>query len=154
MKGRCLNRLTMEPLTPRAGLEPATPRLTAECSAIELSRNGYRNRYTRFFPRCQAKTADRSTVFESGEGGIKRALRALLPGSAKRRQEDGHAQHAFKARLSLTKALLKVKPVDDSTGFRERRRRDLKRTHVRKSSNSKEVWRCSFTCARFVQGKN
>ncbi len=26
---------------PRAGLEPATPRLTAECSAIELSRNGY-----------------------------------------------------------------------------------------------------------------
>ena len=61
-----------------------------------------------------------------GEGGIKRALRALLPGSAKRRQEDGHAQHAFKARLSLTKALLKVKPVDDSTGFRERRRRDLK----------------------------
>ena len=52
-----------------------------------------------------------------GEGGIKRALRALLPGSAKRRQEDGHAQHAFKARLSLTKALLKVKPVDDSTGF-------------------------------------
>ena len=37
-----------------------------------------------------------------------------------------HAQHAFKARLFLTKALLKVKPVDDSTGFRERRRRDLK----------------------------
>ena len=35
----------------------------------------------------------------------------------------------------------------------ERRRKDLKRTHVRKSSNSKEVWRCSFTCARFVQGK-
>ena len=32
-----------------------------------------------------------------------------------------------------------------------RRRRDLKRTRVRKSSNSKEVWRCSFTCARFVQ---
>ena len=63
--------------------------------------------------------------FFRGEGGIKRALRALLPGSAKRRQEDGHAQHAFKARLSLTKALLKVKPVDDSTGFRERRRRDL-----------------------------
>ena len=64
-------------------------------------------------------------LFSRGEGGIKRALRALLPGSAKRRQEDGHAQHAFKARLSLTKALLKVKPVDDSTGFRERRRRDL-----------------------------
>ena len=40
MKGRCLNRLTMEPslLPPRAGLEPATTRLTAECSTIELSR--------------------------------------------------------------------------------------------------------------------
>ena len=49
MKGRCLNRLTMEPKdifhialyekTPRVGLEPTTPRLTAECSTIELSRN-------------------------------------------------------------------------------------------------------------------
>ena len=43
MKGRCLNRLTMEPhspsrLTPRVGLEPTTTRLTAECSAIELLR--------------------------------------------------------------------------------------------------------------------
>ena len=53
MKGRCLNRLTMEPLiyymsrlrkisqnrkTPRVGLEPTTTRLTAECSTIELSR--------------------------------------------------------------------------------------------------------------------
>ena len=41
VKGRCLNRLTTEPdfnLTPRAGLEPATLRLTAECSTIELSR--------------------------------------------------------------------------------------------------------------------
>ena len=47
--------------------------------------------------------------FFRGEGGIKRALRALLPGSAKRRQEDGHAQHAFKARLSLTKTHSKSK---------------------------------------------
>ena len=57
VKGRCLNRLTTEPYshsfsllsgnrplyvtapaTPRAGLEPATTRLTAECSTIELSR--------------------------------------------------------------------------------------------------------------------
>ena len=43
MKGRCLNRLTMEPhrhlrRTPRVGLEPTTTRLTAECSTIELSR--------------------------------------------------------------------------------------------------------------------
>ena len=50
VKGRCLNRLTMEPkkkisdngfaprLTPRVGLEPTTTRLTAECSTIELSR--------------------------------------------------------------------------------------------------------------------
>ena len=61
-----------------------------------------------------------------GEGGIERALRAMLPGFAVRRQEDAAVRStAFKARLSLTKALLKVKPVDDSTGFRERRRRDL-----------------------------
>ena len=52
VKGRCLNRLTMEPhlfaflrlsvslvLAPRVGLEPTTTRLTAECSTIELSRN-------------------------------------------------------------------------------------------------------------------
>ena len=42
VKGRCLNRLTMEPKkkkTPRVGLEPTTTRLTAECSTIELSRN-------------------------------------------------------------------------------------------------------------------
>ena len=44
VKGRCLNRLTMEPhrhlrRTPRVGLEPTTTRLTAECSTIELSRN-------------------------------------------------------------------------------------------------------------------
>ena len=43
VKGRCLNRLTMEPgsftntllqskKTPRVGLEPTTTRLTAECS--------------------------------------------------------------------------------------------------------------------------
>ena len=58
VKGRCLNRLTTEPyshsfsycsgknllllhilpIAPRAGLEPATTRLTAECSTIELSR--------------------------------------------------------------------------------------------------------------------
>ena len=48
MKGRCLNRLTKEPhyvqlyiyktQTPRVGLEPTTPRLTAVCSTIELSR--------------------------------------------------------------------------------------------------------------------
>ena len=48
VKGRCLNRLTMEPYlsslfssyekTPRVGLEPTTLRLTAECSTIELSR--------------------------------------------------------------------------------------------------------------------
>ena len=75
--------------------------------------------------RFRAKKESLTGSLFRGEGGIKRALRALLPGSAKRRQEDGHAQHAFKARLSLTKALLKVKPVDDSTGFRERRRRDL-----------------------------
>ena len=46
VKGRCLNRLTKEPYiiykkTPRVGLEPTTPRLTAECSAIELSRNTF-----------------------------------------------------------------------------------------------------------------
>ena len=48
VKGRCLNRLTTEPdfkLTPRAGLEPATLRLTAECSTIELSRN-VKNKWT------------------------------------------------------------------------------------------------------------
>ena len=40
VKGRCLNRLTMEPKkAPRVGLEPTTLRLTAECSTIELSRN-------------------------------------------------------------------------------------------------------------------
>ena len=43
VKGRCLNRLTTEPVkfkkTPRVGLEPTTLRLTAECSTIELSRN-------------------------------------------------------------------------------------------------------------------
>ena len=51
VKGRCLNRLTTEPdyqrnrLAPRAGLEPATPRLTAACSTIELSRqNGLKRR--------------------------------------------------------------------------------------------------------------
>ncbi len=52
VKGRCLNRLTMEPYAfpavliipwvftqaPRVGLEPTTTRLTAECSTIELSR--------------------------------------------------------------------------------------------------------------------
>ena len=39
VKGRCLNPLTNGPYkTPRAGLEPATLRLTAGCSAIELSR--------------------------------------------------------------------------------------------------------------------
>ena len=49
VKGRCLNRLTTEPRiirhsifsyrkTPRVGLEPTTPRLTAACSTIELSR--------------------------------------------------------------------------------------------------------------------
>ena len=46
VKGRCLNRLTKEPhifrplgaWTPRVGLEPTTPRLTAVCSTIELSR--------------------------------------------------------------------------------------------------------------------
>ena len=44
VKGRCLDRLTNGPYehlctrTPRAGLEPATTRLTAECSTIELSR--------------------------------------------------------------------------------------------------------------------
>ena len=52
VKGRCLNLLTTEPddqrnrLAPRAGLEPATPRLTAACSTIELSRqNGLKKRY-------------------------------------------------------------------------------------------------------------
>ena len=54
VKGRCLDRLTTEPhflskglctlhnpllQPPRVGLEPTTLRLTAECSAIELSRN-------------------------------------------------------------------------------------------------------------------
>ena len=39
VKGRCLNPLTNGPYkTPRAGLEPGTLRLTAGCSAIELSR--------------------------------------------------------------------------------------------------------------------
>ena len=39
VKGPCLNRLTNGPyLTPRAGFEPATLRLTAECSTAELSR--------------------------------------------------------------------------------------------------------------------
>ena len=56
VKGRCLNRLTMEPQylfsyekTPRVGLEPTTTRLTAECSTIELSRiiiRGIFNSYT------------------------------------------------------------------------------------------------------------
>ena len=31
--------LELPKVTPRAGLEPATLRLTAECSTIELSRN-------------------------------------------------------------------------------------------------------------------
>ena len=53
--------------------------------------------------RFRAKKESLTGSLFRGEGGIKRALRALLPGSAKRRQEDGHAQHAFKARLSLTK---------------------------------------------------
>ena len=35
--------------TPRAGLEPATLRLTAECSTIELSRNVSRNTLSNFF---------------------------------------------------------------------------------------------------------
>ena len=53
VKGRCLNRLTKEPhyvqlyiyktQTPRVGLEPTTPRLTAVCSTIELSRIIYKN---------------------------------------------------------------------------------------------------------------
>ena len=39
VKGRCLNPLTNGPYeTPQAGLEPATLRLTAGCSAIELLR--------------------------------------------------------------------------------------------------------------------
>ena len=49
VKGRCLDRLTTEPYVftlrfyhggraPRVGLEPTTPRLTAVCSTIELSR--------------------------------------------------------------------------------------------------------------------
>ncbi len=71
VKGRCLNHLTMAPYfqtskkdsdyytkqlpelfssdktTPRAGLEPATPRLTAACSTIELSRNKLITSYLR-----------------------------------------------------------------------------------------------------------
>ena len=53
VKGRCLDRLTMEPYhagsessgctqfpaAPQVGLEPTTTRLTAECSTIELLRN-------------------------------------------------------------------------------------------------------------------
>ena len=42
VKGRCLNRLTTEPIihwAPRVGLEPTTSRLTAVRSTIELSRN-------------------------------------------------------------------------------------------------------------------
>ena len=46
MKGRCLNRLTTEPYTPRVGFEPTTLRLTAECSTAELSRNAI------FKPKC------------------------------------------------------------------------------------------------------
>ena len=51
VKGRCLNRLTTEPYlhlkigsiillpgAPQVGLEPTTPRLTAECSTAELLR--------------------------------------------------------------------------------------------------------------------
>ena len=56
VKGRCLNRLTMEPQylfsyekTPRVGLEPTTTRLTAECSTIELSRNIYLTIVVDFF---------------------------------------------------------------------------------------------------------
>ena len=57
MKGRCLNRLTMEPKkkkTPRVGLEPTTTRLTAECSTIELSR---------IIKVCTFKTSYKSDLF-------------------------------------------------------------------------------------------
>ena len=85
VKGRCLNRLTMEPFslafqrynyiffvwccqhqTPRVGLEPTTTRLTAECSTIELSRKNYyfviirrsfaSSRYSNFFLYLQNRT--------------------------------------------------------------------------------------------------
>ena len=39
LEGRCSIQLSYGHTTPRAGLEPATPRLTAACSTIELSRN-------------------------------------------------------------------------------------------------------------------
>ena len=39
LEGRCSIQLSYRHTTPRAGLEPATPRLTAACSTIELSRN-------------------------------------------------------------------------------------------------------------------
>ena len=61
MKGRCLNRLTMEPYiqfrhlrcqAPQVGLEPTTSRLTAVRSTIELLRNKY-----------TLKTATESTSF-------------------------------------------------------------------------------------------
>ena len=57
VKGRCLNRLTMEPKkkkTPRVGLEPTTTRLTAECSTIELSR---------IIKVCTFKTSYKSDLF-------------------------------------------------------------------------------------------
>ena len=39
MKGWCLNHSTKGPLAPQAGFEPATFRLTAGCSTVELLRN-------------------------------------------------------------------------------------------------------------------
>ena len=65
VKGRCLNRLTMEPKkkkTPRVGLEPTTTRLTAECSTIELSR---------IIKVCTFKTSYKSDLFFSVINQIK-----------------------------------------------------------------------------------
>ena len=69
VKGRCLNRLTMEPQylfsyekTPRVGLEPTTTRLTAECSTIELSR---------IIKVCTFKTSYKSDLFFSVINQIK-----------------------------------------------------------------------------------
>ncbi len=83
VKGRCLNRLTMEPFavrltssaslfiasyekTPRVGLEPTTTRLTAECSTIELSRKvSLLRKSTEDLSYCTLKTEHESLIFKT-----------------------------------------------------------------------------------------
>jgi hypothetical protein len=55
-KSRTINRFMMseEKLAPRAGFEPATNRLTVDCSTAELSRNTNDAAITKAKPVCQA----------------------------------------------------------------------------------------------------